>query len=109
MEKGVLEWWSESVASKSKAIVMFVRSDPEPIIIAISFAGQCSVAAANLRRINAPFFLKANRGMVWVGLEESEFFVSEFLNVLRQRVIALPKGRKRPRSHGNGVKLPASI
>jgi len=44
-----------------------------------------------------------------VGLEESEFFVSEFLNVLRQRVIALPKGRKRPRSHGNGVKLPASI
>jgi len=35
--------------------------------------------------------------MVWVSLEESEFFVSEFLNVLRQRVIALPKGRKRAR------------
>jgi hypothetical protein len=76
---------------KSELVAVFVRSDPEPIIIAISFAGQCSVAAANLRRINAPFFLKANRGMVWVGLEESEFFVSEFLNALRQRVIALPK------------------
>jgi hypothetical protein len=47
--------------------------------------------------------------MVRICLKESEIFVRELLNVLRELRVTLPERGERVRLQGNGLKFPASI
>src|SRR6266478_2382142 len=49
--------------SEPEAIVLFVRSDPEPIVFAVALTCDGSIAPANLNRVDAAFLLEALRRM----------------------------------------------
>lgn len=74
-----------------ETVVFFMSADPKPVVIAVSLASEGAVAAADFRRVNAAFFLKTQRGMARICLEESKIFVGEILNSLGEPMIALPE------------------
>ena len=49
---------------------------------------------------------EAERRMPGIGLPQAKIFEREFLNVLREGVVALPKIGRRFRFHGNEVSRP---
>jgi hypothetical protein len=105
MWKVEIEWRS----SKAKFVVLLVRADPEPVVVAVSFACDRTIASANLNCVNAAFLLKAERRMPRVRLEQSEILLRESLHVLRQLIITSPERREGVGLHGIGRKFPASI
>jgi hypothetical protein len=42
-----------------------VRSDPEPVVFAVSFAWDGAVTPANFDGVNAALFLESERRMPW--------------------------------------------
>jgi len=42
-------------SSKFEIIVVLVRPDPEPVVMAFAFAGESTIAATNLDGVNAAF------------------------------------------------------
>src|SRR5437773_11304519 len=47
--------------------------------------------------------------MSGIFLKQREIFIGQFLDVLRESLVALPEGRQCMGPHGSAVKLPASI
>jgi hypothetical protein len=45
--------------SKLKIIVILMRADPEPVVIALPLAGESAPAATDLSGVNAAFLAKA--------------------------------------------------
>jgi hypothetical protein len=60
---------ARALGLEPEVIIGFVRSDPEPVVFAVPFAGDRAVTTANFYGINAAFLLKSKRRMPWIGFE----------------------------------------
>ena len=66
-------------------VIVRMRSDPEPCDAAVVSGIQTHdpMVETHATRPETPDLLELERGMSWVGFEELELFVGQFLNVLR--------------------------
>jgi hypothetical protein len=101
----------------SKFIVRAVRTDPEPNEAIHALLCQRSIAKSNPCRPEWPHFLKANRGVTWVGLKQLEFLVGKSAHLLWQLPITMPEllgsevlqsGVQRPASKSSSARFPAA-
>jgi hypothetical protein len=81
--------------SKFEVIIILVRANPEPEVIAVALTRDSAVVATDFDCEYAALLFKAQRWMSRIRLEKSEIFVGELLNMLRKPVIALPERRQR--------------
>jgi hypothetical protein len=68
-----------------------VSSDPEPVVMTVSFASQGAVAPTDLDRVNCAFLAKTDRRMSRISLKQTEIFIRELLDVRGQQVVHLQK------------------
>jgi hypothetical protein len=52
-----------------EVVIRFVRSNPKPIVFAVSLAGDRAVVPANVYGLDAVFLLESERRMLWIGFE----------------------------------------
>jgi len=81
--------------SQPKFIVILVRADAEPIIMASALPRESAIATANLRGVNAAFLAETKRGMLRIFFKQREILIGQLLNVLREPLVAFPEGRQR--------------
>jgi hypothetical protein len=83
------------IESETEVVVFFVGADPEPMVIAAPLPSDGTIAPTDFNAVDAAFFLKPQRRMAWIRLEQREILVSDSSNVFGQLMVALPEGRKR--------------
>jgi hypothetical protein len=84
----------KSFSSKFEIIVVLVRANLKPVVIAVTLASDGAVTATDFDAVNTAFFAEAQRWMSRIRLKKSEIFVGKLLNVLGQLVITLPERRQ---------------
>ena len=82
-------------------------ADPEPNEAIGALLGECSIMKANPCCPKLSNLLETNRGVMRVGLEQLEFLIGKFTNLIRQLPIIMPELR-RPKMLQSGVQRPAS-
>jgi hypothetical protein len=81
--------------SQFEIIVVLVRANPEPEVIAIPLTSESPITASNFRRVNGAFLLESQGGMSRVGSKKPEILVGEIPDPFGQLLITFPKGRQR--------------
>ena len=56
-----------SKIAKMEIVILLVRADPKPVVLAAALARDGAVAAPNLNAVNDTFFLEAQGGMTRIG------------------------------------------
>lgn len=88
-------FWALRHNLELELIVSLMRADPEPVIMTVSLASQCTVTATDLDSVNSAFLAKAQGGVPRIRLKQSEIFIRKLLNVRWKFFVALPERLQR--------------
>jgi hypothetical protein len=72
-----------------------MRADPEPVVMTVALASQCTVTATDLDGVNNAFLAKAQGGVPRIRLKQNELLIRELLNVRWKLFVALPERLQR--------------
>ncbi len=60
---------ARALGLEPEVVIRFVRSNPKPVVFAVSLAGDRAVAPANVYGVDTAFLLESERRMLWIGFE----------------------------------------